>query len=294
MRPKRARANKKSLRVFRSLGFREPFQIVTDAAFLTNGYKLDSLPHLISRTLNSSMEPKLMTTRCAQSMLRFSALDNNPDTKPEKATKIDKSELNEEQINELKGLDPLKSSLSLVYSKKLEIRRCPHHPSLDSSNCLHSIISSNNNAHHYIIATQDPSLRSKLRQIPNVPILFFNRGVLIFEKPSDATLNLMGNSELKKVNNFKDIKEKLQQNVENQDEEEHSENDIETNDVKIEIDNIPKQKTKPKPKPKPKDRKSAKNPLSCKKPLVSADIKKKKKKDEKKRKLLNLLNDDTI
>lgn len=45
------------------------------------------------------------------------------------------------------------------------------------------------NKHRYILAVQHPRLRSQLRMIPGVPIAHFNdRGVLVMELPSDATM----------------------------------------------------------------------------------------------------------
>ena len=44
------------------------------------------------------------------------------------------------------------------------------------------------NEKKYFVATQDTTLRSVLREIPGVPLLYLNRSVLVFEDISKATL----------------------------------------------------------------------------------------------------------
>lgn len=44
------------------------------------------------------------------------------------------------------------------------------------------------NRFRYCVATQSASLRSKLRKVPGVPLLFEKRAVILLEPPSDASI----------------------------------------------------------------------------------------------------------
>lgn len=44
------------------------------------------------------------------------------------------------------------------------------------------------NKHRYVLVSQSQPLRSKLRNIPAVPMVHINRSVMILEPPSDATI----------------------------------------------------------------------------------------------------------
>ncbi|KDO34305.1 hypothetical protein SPRG_22081 [Saprolegnia parasitica CBS 223.65] len=46
------------------------------------------------------------------------------------------------------------------------------------------------NDRKYIVATQETELRSALRRVPGVPLIYLNRSVLVFEDMSDATLKI--------------------------------------------------------------------------------------------------------
>jgi U3 small nucleolar RNA-associated protein 23 len=52
---------------------------------------------------------------------------------------------------------------------------------------LCSVLSGNSNSHSYIVATQDAELRSYLRQIPGVPLLYIKYNQIILEPISEAT-----------------------------------------------------------------------------------------------------------
>lgn len=45
------------------------------------------------------------------------------------------------------------------------------------------------NRHRYLVATQDEELRDALRLVPGVPLLFFQRVLIVLEDPSQATLD---------------------------------------------------------------------------------------------------------
>ncbi|OQS05519.1 rRNA-processing protein [Thraustotheca clavata] len=46
------------------------------------------------------------------------------------------------------------------------------------------------NDRKYIVATQETELRSALRRVPGVPLIYLNRSVLVFEDMSEATLKI--------------------------------------------------------------------------------------------------------
>ncbi len=45
------------------------------------------------------------------------------------------------------------------------------------------------NAHHYLVASQDQDMRRKLRHLPGVPLMHIIRNTIVLEKPSDSTLD---------------------------------------------------------------------------------------------------------
>lgn len=94
-------------------------------------------------------------------------------------------------------------------AKTFERRRCNHREAIEEHLCIKDVVGMFNplfvkdpaesynrcvfigetNKHRYILAVQNARLRSQLRMIPGVPIAHFNdRGVLVMELPSEATL----------------------------------------------------------------------------------------------------------
>lgn len=89
-------------------------------------------------------------------------------------------------------------------AKTFERRKCNHREAIPGDECISNVvgalltarfcepspqtISGESNKHRYIVSTQSQPLRAKLRMVPAVPLLHMNRGVLILEPPSDATL----------------------------------------------------------------------------------------------------------
>ncbi|KAJ3327052.1 Small subunit processome component [Blyttiomyces sp. JEL0837] len=71
-------------------------------------------------------------------------------------------------------------------SSRYEIRRCNHHPYISGAKCLASIIGEDNK-HKYGVATQDAALRSSLRQVPGVPLVYITSSAFILEPLSYAT-----------------------------------------------------------------------------------------------------------
>lgn len=68
---------------------------------------------------------------------------------------------------------------------KYKIEECKH-PRMEPINCIKSYIGKKNHG-KYFVATQDPYLRSQLRKIPGVPLLFFDQNMLLVDKVSAAS-----------------------------------------------------------------------------------------------------------
>jgi U3 small nucleolar RNA-associated protein 23 len=151
---KRQKHNKKSMSVYaHAFGFRQPFQMLVDGNFIhvarLTDKKLDEIFPLYLRG-----ECRIMTTYCCYAELK----KLGPDMRP-----------------------------SAAVAKKLEKRRCTHSPAVSASECIKEIMGKENKF-HYCVATQDQELRSHLRSIPGVPLMYINKSVTILEPPSKATL----------------------------------------------------------------------------------------------------------
>lgn len=80
-------------------------------------------------------------------------------------------------------------------AKDMERRFCGHHPEthpepLPTHECLFSVVNGKDtgkNKHRYVVATQDAGLRRHLREIPGVPLIYVNRGVMIMEPMAGST-----------------------------------------------------------------------------------------------------------
>lgn len=83
----------------------------------------------------------------------------------------------------------------IAQAKDFERRYCGHHPEshpepLSTQECLMSVVDgkkTGRNKHRYVVATQDVDLRRRLRQIPGVPLIYVNRGVMIMEPMAEST-----------------------------------------------------------------------------------------------------------
>jgi U3 small nucleolar RNA-associated protein 23 len=92
-------------------------------------------------------------------------------------------------------------------AKNFERRRCNHRTAIEEEECIKDVVGESalgfalpepvltahllgpTNKHRYTMAVQSGKLRQHLRNIPGVPVIHFNeRGVMVMEMPSDATL----------------------------------------------------------------------------------------------------------
>ena len=58
---------------------------------------------------------------------------------------------------------------------------------MEPVNCIRSYIGKRNNT-KYFVATQDKFLRSMLRKVPGVPLIFFDQNMILIDKLSSASL----------------------------------------------------------------------------------------------------------
>ncbi|KAL3283402.1 hypothetical protein HHI36_006548 [Cryptolaemus montrouzieri] len=136
-------------------GFRQPYQILIDGTFcfaaLQNKINIaDNIPRYLQA------EIKLLTTPCA--IIEMEKLGN-------------------------------KVTGALVILKKFAVHKCSHEKNpIAGSKCLLSMLG-NRNENHYIVATQDRDLETKVRQIPGVPLLYLHMRTPVLEQPSDVSVS---------------------------------------------------------------------------------------------------------
>jgi U3 small nucleolar RNA-associated protein 23 len=89
-------------------------------------------------------------------------------------------------LRELKS----KESPAVFNAKRLEmIKMCRHEQSTTGADCIKSIVGESNK-HHFGVCAQQDDLRYALREVPGVPLCFINRGILLMEPPSEATIKM--------------------------------------------------------------------------------------------------------
>jgi U3 small nucleolar RNA-associated protein 23 len=165
MRGKRSKQYRKLIQQFSiHFGFREPYQVVVDADFVkeTTNCKMDLLQYL-ERTMHGKVKP--MITQCSIRHLYKEGGDRSVQAAIEVAKNV------------------------------CERRRCGHHPEshpepLSTLECLSSIVDPGKagiNKHKYCVATQEQEVRSAMRRIPGVPLIYVSRSVMILEPMSEAT-----------------------------------------------------------------------------------------------------------
>lgn len=80
--------------------------------------------------------------------------------------------------------DKIPGITSIISEYKIE--ECPHNQ-MEPVNCIRSYIGKRNNT-KYFVATQDKFLRSMLRKVPGVPLIFFDQNMILIDKLSSASL----------------------------------------------------------------------------------------------------------
>lgn len=152
MRGKRSKAYRKLLKQFElAFNFRQPYQVLVDADLVRDAdrFAID-LPQYLANTLHG--EVKILITQC--SMRHLYAVNKEP------------------------GVDRV-----IDKAKAFERRRCGHHPEefpepCSALDCLASVVGPTNK-HRYVVASQDPEVRARLRGIAGVPLVYISRSVMI-------------------------------------------------------------------------------------------------------------------
>ncbi|CAD0112883.1 unnamed protein product [Aureobasidium uvarum] len=90
-------------------------------------------------------------------------------------------------------------------AKSFERRRCNHHTldePLSTLECLKSVVDpkdSSTNKNRYVVASQDQKVRSAMRRITGVPLIYVNRSVMIMEPMATQTEEFREAEEMGKV-----------------------------------------------------------------------------------------------
>ncbi|RZC40389.1 Fcf1 domain containing protein [Asbolus verrucosus] len=142
-----------------NFGFRQPYQVLLDGTFcfaaLNNKINIaDNIPRYLQG------EVKLLTTQCA--------------------------------IIEMENLGP-KLGGALIVLKKHAVHKCGHEGKpVPASHCLSSMLGKQNQ-NHYIVASQDRDLQSKIRNMVGVPLLYLHGKTPVLEQPSKASGDAVAN-----------------------------------------------------------------------------------------------------
>lgn len=154
MRVKRAKNNKRTIRFYQqTFGLKEPFRVLIDGTFINAALKNKiHIKEQLPKMLGAKCTP--MITGCA--------------------------------INELRSLGS--SCLGAVVIAKGYYRlKCGHDENpLGAHECMACCVGAENKG-SYLVATQDESLRKKLRAIPGVPILKLEGQCPVLEEASGAS-----------------------------------------------------------------------------------------------------------
>jgi U3 small nucleolar RNA-associated protein 23 len=93
----------------------------------------------------------------------------------------------------IRHLYAAKDDPAIDLAKTFERRRCGHHElpePLSTLDCLKEVVDAKENQtnkHRYVIASQDIEVRSFMRKIPGVPLIYINRSVMIMEPMAEVT-----------------------------------------------------------------------------------------------------------
>lgn len=144
--------------------YRRPYQILIDDDFALNLHRAKLSPQKQFDMVMRS-ETKIMVTQCTMQALYSKGAAHQP-------------------IVDL--------------AKSFERRKCNHKEAVPVHECIQSVVGETNK-HRYVIATTNAQLRKHLHSIPGIPILHYNRMVIVLEPPSEATTERVRQIEGEKV-----------------------------------------------------------------------------------------------
>ena len=158
-----------------SFNFREPYQVLVDAQTIQDAARFKmNLPLGLERTLHGQVKP--MITQCSiRHLYKAETTDQNQKT------------------------------AWIEQAKTFERRRCNHHElpePLSTLECFSSVVdpkSSGVNKHRYVVASQEQEVRSKMRDVAGVPLVYINRSVMIMEPMAAKTEEVRDKEERGKV-----------------------------------------------------------------------------------------------
>ncbi|KAI5366290.1 Putative rRNA-processing protein Fcf1/Utp23 [Septoria linicola] len=174
MKGKRSKTYRKLMQKYQlNFDFREPYQVLVDAELIKDAARFKmQLGKMLENTLHGEIKP--MITQCCIRHLYNAPAD------PHKDEWIDAA-------------------------KQAERRRCGHHElpePLSTLECLESVVDpkgSGHNKHRYVVASQDDTVRRKMRTIVGVPLVYIARSVMILEPMADVTEGVREREEKAKV-----------------------------------------------------------------------------------------------
>lgn len=188
MRQKRAKSYRKQMLVYNhAFKFREPYQVLIDDQLVLDCQKSHyDLVGGLKRTLQAEVKP--MITQCS-----------------------------------MQALYATKNQDAIEIGKEFERRRCNHPPreAKPPTECIESIVNvKGSNKHRYVVASQEVTLRRKLRKVPGVPLIHMSRSVMVMEPLSGASSQINETLEkeklLKGLNDPKVAGLKVEPSVENE------------------------------------------------------------------------------
>jgi U3 small nucleolar RNA-associated protein 23 len=105
------------------------------------------------------------------------------------------------------GRDPSVQAAIEVAKTVCERRRCGHHPEshpepLSTLECLSSVVDPGKNGinkHRYCVASQEQEVRSAMRKVQGVPLIYVSRSVMILEPMAEATRRVCESGEKGKL-----------------------------------------------------------------------------------------------
>lgn len=140
-------------------GFRQPYQLLVDAAMCTASlrHKFD-LKERLGLLLGGPV--KLMVSSCVMDTLRAIAK-----AAPE---------------------DAIATGAPFV-ARRLELRRCHHSPAVSVCDCFTQLLGEANINRYGIVTSEDP-IKEAARKIPGVPLIYLERTFPLLEAPTKSTL----------------------------------------------------------------------------------------------------------
>lgn len=176
---------------------REPYQVLLDSQIIQDAARFKMrLGKMLENTLSGSIKP-MFVCGPTKSILQHSPLTANRITQC--------------SIRHLYNLptttdaEKQQKDSYIEVAKAAERRRCGHHEleePLRTLECLERVVDpkgSGTNKHRYVVASQDPEVRARMREIAGVPLVYINRSVMILEPMARKTEEVREREEKGKI-----------------------------------------------------------------------------------------------